>query len=195
MFGRNRLLEFGDLRFLGLHLHLDRGREDQVVVGDARSLAIQVQRLRHVLLHAQACLVHVAEVDLGAVVALVGGLAEPLLRHPVIGIDAEALEVDLADVVHRFGIAGRRRFQPYLQRGLVVGAVEGDEFAAADLAVGLGRADRTARAHEGDLAAEPADLSRQQAVDDHEVFGVAHGLRVRHRDRHSRADGQPDCGD
>jgi hypothetical protein len=57
-------------------------RRVQQLVLDAGAFAIEVQRHRGVLRHAQALLVEEAEVDLGAVVALVGGLLEPLRAMP-----------------------------------------------------------------------------------------------------------------
>ena len=66
----------------------------------------------------------------------------------VVGFRAETLEIDFADVVLRVGVAALGLALPDLQRGLVVGAVVRDVFAAANLAIGLGRAQRPARAHE-----------------------------------------------
>ncbi len=94
-------------------------------------------------------------------------------RLDVVGFGAETFQINFADIILRIGIAGVGLAQPHFQRGLVVGAIVRNIFAAADFAVGLRGADRAARAHERGGAAELAHLTWQKAIDDEEVFGIA----------------------
>ena len=162
----HRLLQFADAGVLGLHFQTHGGGKQQVVVLDAGSGAVQVQRLRHVLFHTQAFFVQVTQIDLRAAVALIGRLAEPKCGHGVIRRGAKALGIDLAHHVLRLRIPAHCRIHPHLQRGLIVGAVVGDVFTAANLAIRFRGADGPARAHEAGLRAELANLPRQQAIHD-----------------------------
>src|SRR6185312_2703060 len=139
---------------------------------EARRLAIKLQRHRGVLRHAATLLVKEPEVDLRAGVALIGGLAVPERGLLVVRRSADATLVDFAEIRLSFLVALLGRRLPDLQRRCIVGAVVGDVFAAADLAVGDARSHRPARRQVRHARSELAHLSWQQAVDGQQAIGL-----------------------
>jgi len=165
------LAAFVLLDFLSERLHLARIQRD--VSAHAGGLAIPSQRLDRVLLYAQSLFEQKTIVELRPRVSLFGGLAIPVRGLGVIRRCTQAFVIDLAHIGLRGLVPGLGERQPDLEGGGVIAAVVGHVLAAADGAIDPRGLDRLAWSHEGHHLSEPADLAREQTIDDQKVIGVA----------------------
>ena len=180
--GLDFVLEPADLVVLGLEvrgqvvdraLHLaahlgDLGSVGQAVVLDSRRLAVEIQGLERVLRDPESLLVEVGQVHLAAGELLRRRLLVPRRRRDEVGLAAQSLFKDLADVNLGLRIALFGLRHPHRERRRVVRPVVRDILAAADLAIDRDGLDRPPGGQVRHLAAELADLAGQQAVDDQE---------------------------